>query len=497
MTNAATTTITITHGGETRVATPETWKTVCDELVAKHGPGVPRIETAEAVATAPTALPKPARVPSTPKLALVPPPSPVPEGAHDVIGEARSAIDAQGAREGGFAPAQPLYRRGTRVAALGVTNAYKARREHDALPSVASACGDLETIIAGEKRSDYTFRVTDLQMDKRGHLVMPLSNRKVSAPLTEHAFGALATRVTEGGGGYLRHCWPELRAINVNHWIAKHASEERETANADPMSVKIRTRKNGEKREIFALVTPTYTAFDVDRIARAVALAMPETAKCELTYTGERAIFDVRFHSTVQPEHFVAGEFFRAGIRITTDDTGGGAIKVSSTVFQNLCLNLIVIDQQTKGIATIRHVGSEEQLASRFRDALRKSKESLAHFLKAWGYAASTKIEAADLVADPGTAIPTRFEAMLPGIFNGLVERELVPLRAKKEAIPQLMRMWEKDTSAARGATRGAIVNAITRYAHEVNEDPIYEDELERAAGALVYRTALPYVPVG
>lgn len=35
--------IRITHGGETRYANAGTWQTVCDEMIAKHGPGVPNV----------------------------------------------------------------------------------------------------------------------------------------------------------------------------------------------------------------------------------------------------------------------------------------------------------------------------------------------------------------------------------------------------------------------------------------------------------------------
>ena len=251
-------------------------------------------------------------------------------------------------------------------------------------------------------------------------------------------------------------------------------------------------------REVFAVVSPSYTAFDVDKIARAIALAMPAEAKAEITYDGQRASFDIRFHSKVKPEHYVAGEFFRGGIRVRTDDTGGGAVQVSSTVWQNLCLNLIVIDEQTQGLARIRHVGSVAELARRLGEALKKAKSTLAHFLKAWDYAIEDKLTPATLDHDDDVEVPVRIEDALPGIFNGLAERELVPLKHRAAAIPQLMRMYEKDTSAAAGPTRAAIVNAITRYAHEVNDDPWHEDELERAAGQLLYRRGqlLPYVPV-
>jgi hypothetical protein len=49
------------------------------------------------------------------------------------------------------------------------------------------------------------------------------------------------------------------------------------------------------------------------------------------------------------------------------------------------------------------------------------------------------------------------------------------------------MEMWTKDDSAAAGPTRAAVANAFTRFAHEVNTDPWAQDEIQRAAGRLIY----------
>jgi len=60
------------------------------------------------------------------------------------------------------------------------------------------------------------------------------------------------------------------------------------------------------------------------------------------------------------------------------------------------------------------------------------------------------------------------------------------------------MAMWEADESSATstfGASRAAAVNAITRWAHEINDDPWREDELQSAAGALLAsKKPLPYL---
>ncbi len=449
-------------------------------------------------------------------------------GQHDLIGEARSTLDFEAAERAGFAPAQSVYRRGTRVIDLGVENARIERQKHDALPDVAEACARFEALIASEKRHDHVFDVASLRLSNDGCLATPRGGQPGVGPrtaLTEHAFASLVAvhHSGIGGAGYLARCWPELRAINVNRWLARFGASEIAIRNAlppekvatwEPRRVKMRFRNAAPSKgpvpappiECFGVVTPSYTAFDVDKIAQAVALAMPKQAKCDVTYDGRRATVDIRFPSTVKPEHYVAGEFFRAGIRVRTDDTGGGSILVSSTIWQNLCLNLIIIDRQDNGLARIRHVGSVDALAKKLSDALAAGKESLAHFLTAWGYASEEKIAWSKLDADADVEKPSsmKIEDLLPGIFNGLMERELVPVRGRRaDVIQGMVTAWGEDRSAAAGPTRAAIVNAVTRYAHEGQDDPWYEDELERAAGRLLYGprggakpAALPYVPV-
>lgn len=496
--------IRITHCGETRYAPAETWTEVADEMVARLGPGKPEVEDMRPQ-PAPASEPKP-------KLQLVSAlPREVKATEHDIIGEARSLVDFDAAVASGFAPEQPIFRRGTRVNELGVENARISRSEHDAKPSVAEACQKFETLIREENREDIIVRTAELRMSKDGRIVLPNGERHV---ITPNAFSSLVAvhHSGIGGAGYLSKCWPQLRATNVNNWLARKLYEETKTRNAlpdeevsdwEPEQLALRLRKNrnaANAKEVFACVSRSYTPFDVDKIAEALALAMPQDAKCEVTYDGERASFDVAFHSDVRPEHYVAGEFFKAGIRIRTDDTGGGSVWINSTVWQNLCLNLIVIDEASREIARIRHVGSINEIAEKFRRSLALAKESLAHFLKAWGYATSEQTE---VVAIEEEEVPTKMSDLLPGIFRALDERELVPLRHRETAIPKLLEMVAKDTSYAgqrtnnedREGLRASVTNAITRYAHEVNDDPWYEDELERAAGRLVFsRAPLPFL---
>jgi hypothetical protein len=204
-----------------------------------------------------------------------------------------------------------------------------------------------------------------------------------------------------------------------------------------------------------------------------------------------------------------AVEFFRAGITIRTDDTGGGSLRGSSFVEQNLCLNLIIIDKAAQPLFSLRHLGSVERLADQFRDGLRAAQDSLSHFLTAWGFARRD-----DLVADAAEDIAAAqvdtsrmsLADFMEGFARGAIERELVPLRSRHgETERALRRMYLDDTSsdgpAAGRVTRAGLVNALTRYAHRVEEDPFRAEEIERSAAGLLWPSrgklpAIPFVPV-
>lgn len=489
----------VTHGNET-IETNDAhneqhgkanWEVACDELIQRHGPGVPVVEVRGDVQSLPAVEPAPASSPA-----------PIKGGQHDAQGEARSQADHDAAVDAGFAPAQPLYQRGTRVIQWGVENARTSRLEHDAKPLVGEMCDEFVQRIRSEQRRDIDVRAVGLNMAKTGELLLPGPTPRRRVDLTQHALRGLVTRLGIGGARYLSDCWPELRAINVNHWTTKLAADEERARDIEneravaedrdsrwsPQMFALRVRNNPKRTnpEVFGVVSPRYQAFDVDKIAEAIKLATPDGARGTVAYDGFKARFEVMFHSDVKPEHYVAGEFFKAGVIVRTDDTGGGSISPSAAVWQNLCLNLIIIDRAVQFTPRIRHMGSVEDLAARFRASFTEALSKIDHFVRLWGYACDENIIETSQ-ATTNEKLPVKIEEAIPGFFNGILERELVPIRGRRQNIvPQLVQMWERDDSAAAGATRGAIVNAFTRYAHEVNRDPFAEDEIQEAAGALL-----------
>jgi len=370
------------------------------------------------------------------------------------------------------------------------------RAEYDALPSTQEACGKLiETVIA-ERRETVKVRLSALQMGGDGRI----SRGEAGIGMSEHGFaqfmGRVSAALTEegqeglgGAGSFLRRCPTELRARNVNHFL-------NEVKAINPSAeVALRYRWGASGREVFAAVSPTYTPFDVNRIAAGVAMAAPQSARSEIAYDGIKARIQVLFHTTTSPEHIVAGEIFRAGVIVSTDDTGGGAIRCTAVVWQNLCRNLIVIDRSEQETCRLRHVGSEARLAAEFRAGFTKALGKVDRFVDAWDQACEIELKpevAPRVQAMSGQQLR---EALIKASIEDAIKRELVPVAGRKaNAVHEVFSAWKQDTSGAAQAHGGlnvaALANAFTRYAHETaaQRDPWISDEIQQAAGQLVWK---------
>ena len=411
----------------------------------------------------------------------------------DQAGATRSTLDMLLAKEAGFAPKPPIYARGTMVIEVGVENARLSRVAYEKKPLLAEALSDFQRVIHNEERTDLVLPAGDLRLDKDGNLRGPSVDGQPSrlGYFTRRGLRSLLSRAGIGGHDYLAQLPAELRAINVNWHLGgrvPHAIRD---------EVKVRTRRCGESREVYAVLSPRYTTFDSDSVAAELSDALVGSdARGSVVYDGEDARFEALWHSNVQPEDYVAGEFFKAGIVVRTSDDGSGSCRVSAVVWQNLCLNLIVIDEAEQEIARVRHVGRPERMAAKLRDAFLAAESKLEGFRKRWGYACRDVLT--NRLSPDEQALP--IEQVIPGFFNGAIEHELVPVRGKRQdVVRSLADMYRADKSSAtqRGFTRAALANAFTRWAHEVNTDTWLEDEVQRAAGKLVQSTQpLPYLPI-
>ena len=177
------------------------------------------------------------------------------------------------------------------------------------------------------------------------------------------------------------------------------------------------------------------------------------------------------------PDHvadLAAGDVFKVGVRVETDDTGQGRIRVHGVVYRNLCLNLILIDEATVQAASAVHRGDSNKLVRKVVAGVATAKQSVSKFLSAWEKARQTPL---DVPATLRTWVDKR-RIEVPGRRNE---------EQRAEDVVALLDAWNQEP----GDTLADAVNAITRAAHtHPGWDQLARESLERQAARLVFAAA-------
>jgi hypothetical protein len=453
------------------------------ELVARNGGGVPQVAPIGISTGLSTALTTPTTVTTTGVSV---------DGEVNESGKTRAMLDELYARTAGFAPKAPVYSIGTRVNSIGVENARQSQLDHASKPLARDAAIQLRDVIRAEDRRDLEpLTLGQIKLSTKGAIVADAKQDDQGRwfggrylGVDEDAFRRLVTRAVPADGAptYLSSCPSELRAKNFNFWSGLDDGQKTHV---------LRTRLSGGHRVVFAAVSERYTPFDGDKIAKALAMSFPEDARGSLDYDGQRYRVEGLWHSDVAPEEYVAGEIFKAGVIVRGSDDGSGSIRVQSVIWRNLCRNLIILDRSIGVDVRIRHTGSVPQLAATFQDAFAKALTSVESFRSAWGAAMHERGDAlvaksAGTTSHDITGLPA--SKVLAGLFNGILERELVKVPGRtKDLVPKLLTMHARDEAAdAYGVSRASIVNAFTRYAHEIETDAFVADTIREGAGSLL-----------
>ncbi len=379
--------------------------------------------------------------------------SPTPAGQLSAVAQARIALHEDWLEDAGFSVPPPLYAPGTRVIDLGDQNFRMERKRVQDLPLFADAAQAVIEEVQSEERQDWSLDLRSLDMTGNGHLLA--EGRMVGLELD--AFQQLCQTAGFGKGySYLRDlCSPALRATNVGEQLQTRANRD----------LVLRTRLSSAGRQAYAVVSPSYAAVDTDRVLEVVTEALAD-AHTEMRYDGT----GVRATALWMPDQVVdlaAGDIFKAGVRVETDDTGRGRIRISGVVFRNRCLNLIIIGEgEVETVAQV-HRGDPERILEIVSTGVEKARASVSRFLEAWGHARTVKV-------DPE-------QTLRSWVTQGKL---YASKRRDDEAIVDaLLSSWQQEP----GDTLADAVNAVTRSAHSVPTwDIDFREELERRASRLV-----------
>lgn len=391
--------------------------------------------------------------PAAPAAALPPPPERTRAGTVSFLARERIQLQEEWLAEAGFAMAPPLYAPGTRVLALGDQNFKIERTRVEALPHFGDAAQRVGVEICREERADLAANVHELSLTDAGTLVVGGQEHALEVG----AFYQLANLCGFGmGARYLaERCDAPLRAHNVNAQIKQ--SRERRLC--------LRTRSQGGLRHVFAVVTPAYAPVDTDAVLSRATPTLQD-AHVEMVYDGS----GVRATAIWMPDQVVdlaAGDVFKVGVRVETDDTGRGRVRVSAVAFRNRCLNLLVIGEGTVETVSAVHKGDPRAILSKVEQGIQCARLNVGIFLDAWGHARTVKVE------------PEQ-------ILRRWVEHKKlgpIPEKSRDAIVEALLSAWHQEP----GDTLADCVNAVSRAAHEAPSWPIdFGAELERRAASLV-----------
>lgn len=354
------------------------------------------------------------------KLEVVPPPDdpepqppPTAAGALSPVAEDRIRVQETWLVRSGFAVPPPIFAPGTRVRAVGDQNFRIERDRVDRMPDFDVAAQAVQDTIADEERRDLTVRVADVRMTDGGELKVG----DVELELEVNAFHQLANLCDFGmGARYLAEkCSSGLRATNVNYHLARR----------DGRQLTLRTRQDGGRRRVFATVTPSYTPVDTDAVLGAVRSSLSD-AHVEMRYDGS----GVRATALWMPDEVVdlaAGDIFKVGVRIETDDTGRGRIRVSGVVWRNRCLNLIIIGEGEVETVSQVHRGDPDRILEVVTNGVEEARAKVGDFLDAWGHARNVKVQPTELLRSwvesrklvvPGVRTPEQRDAVVESLLS-------------------------------------------------------------------------------
>ncbi len=381
----------------------------------------------------------------------------------------RAEADHAAAVRNGFADSKTVYAIGTTVNETGVANARKFRNDFDALPGAFEVADQGIAAVRAEDRRFVEGNAPDYRMDnvtgQIHHNGVPIGY------MTERAFELACRSVVPGGGSsYLIHCPVDVRAWNLNHWLERAYLAKRGT----PKEMNLWTRTRDGNREIFSTFGSRYVPFDGDKILSATLDKIPAGAKGLLKYDGAIGQFDMVLHSDVQATNYVAGEYFKVGIRLKWADDGSGSVRAEVFALRNLCRNLIILSNSKQRLLTRRHMGTEEAIRTDLQNALDVAGEKIAHFANVWDSANKERILEKYDMTDPGQ------------VFRGLVGNGVIKMPGYDldQAVQCLLDAYAYEPSE----TRAGIVNAITRAAHTADfANPWAGEALEETAGELLY----------
>ncbi len=332
--------------------------------------------------------------------------------------------------------------------------------------------------VESERRKDFVVNVNTLRMDERGFIFREGGGgaRLGVEPRALQQFASRCAEQFPRAGEFLAALPPEARSVAFNAQIQKVSPE---------LMIKLRVRKpqGSTQGQLFAVVGKSYAPYDIDRLAGSV---LPElralSDQFDLAHKPRGAAVYDPTESTLRADilwhadHIVdaaAGDVFKAGLRMRTSDTGGGAVVADLVAFRNRCLNFIIIGTGSVQLVRAVHRGNIENLEVNLGGAIQTAGELMRGFEQDWGLLRHTPIHKVTLYGEKYPDVQTALKALVDA-------KKIDGITASAVATEAILTAWREEP----GQTLADLINAVTRHAQKTSEDT--KDRIQRSAGELV-----------
>lgn len=447
----------------------------------------------------------------------------------DTAGAARSAADEATCARLGLALPPAFFALGTTLVDVGVDNARLARAEFEAMPVASDALAKLEAEVRAECRSTIPIELSKLVITKTGELATkadPAATHpakragfklglehdpaKQLSSLMRTAIDAKGDLGVVTGLAFGEETTVEQAARTWNNYGKILA--EREAKSGEAKEIVLRTRRvetaPGQRQtQIYAVTSTRYGKCDTNDIAaacRELVADMPGDVRAQVMYDRTSVAIDLVTHTNVAAESQTVGDVFRAGLRIRSDDTGGGALRLSKVAYRVACRNYTVVHADGS-VTVIRHMGDPATLLEKLQQALATQSDVLRTFAAQWNQACSKQAErsmienlettraqrhALDSIVGmmlDGKAYQKEQAELLDGIYRSVIERNNLAAKGDLEdAVVELRRAHYNPVNRGQASefSPAAISNGLTLWAQGRGRHDA--DAIETVAGRII-----------
>ncbi len=361
----------------------------------------------------------------------------------------------------------PIYAAGSVVNDTGVANFKQFRTELENLPTGDMALASTLRRVMNERRGESEADLSLAEVTPSGSIRLNGEEFDLTPTAWEHVLSY--SNAPKYASAHAPHASVAVRAAMLNDYLPRESKK-----------VVLAYREVGvdgcalPRPQVYRIASEKYTAFDVDHVMGSLLHSSADLAatwRGQIDYDGSR----VKMDFLSMPDHvedLAAGDVFKVGLRLYANDVREGGINAKVVAWRNRCLNLIVIGELSTALFSQKHVGDARAIYTSLASAFAQAEVAFGEFRHAWGKARSEVVITNELPVDK--------------FMLGLAKSKLValPAASAESMASTLLQSWMEEPAF----DRAAVVNAVTRAAHEGVrwKDAFGAGEVEAQAGRLL-----------